>query len=100
YFLRTSDDRVYVLYDHESQDLGVDGQDPLSSAFRPQSQLLATRAPNSRLVITQAFAGHELARPAIRELAAPAREWPEPDEFCSVSWNDLERRYAAKTEAG
>jgi len=28
YFLRTNDDRVFVLYDYESQDRGVQGQDP------------------------------------------------------------------------
>src|SRR5262249_27577053 len=30
YFLRARDERVYVLYDYESQELGVQGKDPLS----------------------------------------------------------------------
>ena len=94
YFLRTTDDRVFVLYDHESQDLGVEGKDPLSSSLRPKSELLIVRAPNTRLVITKTFAGHELALAPIRELLAPPAEWPETDEFCSVPWGGLEGRYA------
>ena len=97
YFLRATDDRVFVVYDHESQDLGVEGKDPLSSPLRPRSELLIVRAPNTRLVITKTFAGHELAMAPIRELAAPPREWPETDEFCSVPWSDLEGRYARAT---
>jgi hypothetical protein len=95
YFLRTKDDRVFVLFDHESQDLGVAGKDPLSSSFRPKSELLIVRAPHTRLVISKTFAGHELAAPPIRKLGASPREWPETDEFCSVPWSDLEGRYAS-----
>jgi hypothetical protein len=97
YFLRTTEDRVFVLYDHESQDLGVDGRDPLRSSFHPKSELLMIRAPHTRLVISKTFAGEEFQVTSIRELVAPPKEWPETDEFCSVPWADLESRYAKAT---
>src|SRR5947209_8610360 len=45
YFMRTTDDKVLVLYDHESQDLGVQDENPLNSKFQPCTDLLMVRAP-------------------------------------------------------
>jgi len=94
YFLRTTDDRVFVLYDHESQDLGVEGKDPLSSSLQPKSELLLIRAPNTRLVITKTFAGDDLPTTHVCEMVVPPTEWPETEEFCSIPWSELEHRYA------
>src|SRR5215475_3116071 len=40
YFLRTTDDKVFVLFDYESQGLGAEGKDPVSSKFRPHQKLV------------------------------------------------------------
>jgi hypothetical protein len=94
YFLHTADDRVLVLYDHESQDLGVDDQDPLSSSFQPKTDLLLVRAPHSHLVITRTFTGEPLVAGRISEMIAAPKLWPETDEFFDVPWADLESRFA------
>jgi hypothetical protein len=92
YFLRTADDRAFVVYDSESQDLGVRGQDPLASAIRPRSELTIVRAPNSGIVLDTAFASEPLDAGAPLELEAPPRDWPEADAYSAIPWNDLERR--------
>jgi hypothetical protein len=94
YFLRTEDDRVLALYDHESQDLSVRGEDPQQSSFRPRAELTLTRAPATRFVLDKRFNGQPIETPPPIELSAPPHEWPENEAFCDVPWDDLERRLA------
>lgn len=93
YFFRTSDDRVFVIYDHESQDLGAGGEDPHTSAFQPRAQLSLVRAPISRVPISKNFSGPPLAAGDVMELAVDPKLWPVPDEFCDVAWRELENRF-------
>ena len=93
YFLRTTDDRVFVVYDYDSQDLAVQEKDPGSSSLRPKSELLLVRSLHARFIVSQTFAGDELPIPPARELTASTKKWPEPEEFCSFPWNELESRY-------
>lgn len=81
YFLRTPDDRVFVLFDS------------FSGSLRPKSELLLVRAPNARFIISRTFAGDDLPTAPVREMVAPPKEWPESEEFCSVAWNELDSRY-------
>lgn len=92
YFLHTDDDQVLVLYDSESASLGAAGDDPLSSSFRPSTELTMVRAPATRFVLDTRFSGSAMTLSAPIELAAPLEEWPEEDEFYSISWGDLEAR--------
>lgn len=57
YFLHTTDDRVLVVYDAESQQLGVLNEDPLSSEFRPRRSLTMVRAPHTGYVLDKIFSG-------------------------------------------
>jgi hypothetical protein len=92
YFLRTKKGRAFVVFDHESQDLGVTGKDPLSSSFRPCVDLLIARAPATRCVLMRSFSGQPLNIESPTELTAPPDNWPEQDEFCDIPWAQLENR--------
>lgn len=93
YFFRTPDDRVFVIYDHESQDLGARGEDPHTSSFQPREHLSLVRAPTSRVPISRSFSGPVLTAGDIMEMAAHPKLWPAPDEFCDVVWHELENRF-------
>lgn len=94
YLALTTDDRVFTLYDYESQTLGLDGRDPLTSSFRPTSQLRIVRAPLTRFAIAKTAAGGPLAADIVGELTVPPEQWPEPDEFCDIPWHELEQRFS------
>jgi hypothetical protein len=91
YFLHTVDDRVFVVFDHESQDLGVDGKDPLASSFHPQEELVLVGAPASGVVLSSVFSGARLETAPPHELALPPDRWPDFDAFCGIPWADLDR---------
>jgi len=94
YFFKTNDDRIYVIYDTESQDLGVDGKNPLDSSFRPMSQLTIARTPAAEIVVSTTFSGIELPLPEVGDLLIDPLEWPDPDAFCDIPWDELETRLA------
>lgn len=91
YFLRTNDSKVLVLFDHESQDIGVQGEDPLTSSFKPRARLTMVRALETRLVIDRSFSGDPLDAGDPLDLLAD--DWPEDDEFCDTPWDDLEATF-------
>ncbi len=92
YFLRTTDDRVLVLYDAESQGLGVQGDNPLRSTFKPCTNLVIVRAPNTGYVISKHFSGEPLLSGDPHELAVGPKEWPDSDAYCDIPWQQLETR--------
>jgi hypothetical protein len=95
YFLRTSDERVYVQFDYESQDLGVDGQDPMLSKYSPRTVLKIIRAPQSGHILASDFSGDPVRISQTKKLKAKPRKWPEPDTFCKIPWSRLASAYAA-----
>jgi hypothetical protein len=96
YFLRTTDDKVMVVYDQESQDLGVQGEDPLSSKFQPCRELLIIRAPRTEYVLSKQFSGEVLDAGDPHELSLAPELWPESETFCKFRWDDLEDRLCKK----
>ncbi len=94
YFLRTIKNKVFVLYDRESQELGIDGQDPLSSSFCPRAELLVVRAPRSRFVISREFSGGMLDAGLPRALALEPDHWPEHEAYCKVPWPELDAHFS------
>lgn len=93
YFLRGTDGAVLVLYDAESQDIGVQGDDPLTSSFRPHRSLNMVRAPVTGLVIDKTFFGEPLDPGAPLDLLAPPDRWPEDEEECNFPWEKLEATF-------
>lgn len=98
YFLRIDKDRSLVLFDHESQDLGVQGDDPLKSSFSPQSRLIMVRAPHSRFVISTTFSGESLATGDPLPLELDPSEWPEQETLCDIPWAELETKFGPALE--
>jgi len=92
YFLRTTDEKVFVLYDYESQNLGVQNENPLKSGFCPTTKLLLVRAPKSDLVISREYSGAKLDVGEPQALSIPPQSWPEDETFCKFGWNELEVR--------
>lgn len=92
YFLRTTDDKVLVLYDHESQDLGVQDENPLKSTFQPRTELLIVRAPKTGFIISKRFSGAALNAGDPHELSVAPQSWPESETYCKLRWDELERR--------
>ena len=90
YFLRTPDDRALTLYDPESQDLGVQDEDPLTSSFKPMSRLVMVRAPETGFVISMTFSGDPLDAGEPIELTLPPEQWPETEQYCDIPWPELE----------
>lgn len=89
YFLHTTDDRVFVLYDYDSQQRGVDGKDPLRSKFRPTRELLLVRAPASGRTLERRFSGERLPLAAPLPLDLPPEQWPEDETFCDAARESL-----------
>jgi hypothetical protein len=98
YFLHTADDRVLVIYDAESRDLGVRGKNPLTSGFRPRTQLSMVRAPMSRVLLSESFTGEPLDAGEPIELAAPPKDWPESGAYCDIAWMALEQRLGSSPD--
>jgi hypothetical protein len=99
YFLRTIDDKVFVIFDHESQGFGAEGSDPLTSEFRPREKLELVRASQSELVLSQNSSGAALEVAAPIELTLRPSTWPESESYCKVKWDELERRFGKGRKA-
>ena len=92
YFLRTREGSVMAFFDHESQDLGARGEDPLKSRFEARSELLIVRAPRARRVIQQEFSGEVLDAGAPAVLTLDPEGWPDSEEYCDIPWDELDAR--------
>ena len=97
YFLRTVDNRVYVLFDYESQDLGVDEQDPLTSTFRPHEKFVMARAPKSRMILGNRFFGGQLELPTPMPITVPPSKWPTFEAYCDTPWEQLDTKFCRPT---
>lgn len=95
YFFLTDDNKVFVRFDHESQDLGVQDKEPLSSSFQVRSELLLIRAPNTRYIIEEQASGEALGAMAPLDLTEAPQRWPKQEEYCDISWGELEKRFSA-----
>lgn len=89
YFMREDDDGAFVYFDAESQDPGIQGDDPFSSSFVPAQRLCVIRAPESRVAISRQFSGDPLDPVGPVEMSVPPERWPEHEEVCAVPWSDL-----------
>ncbi|MGR8935849.1 MAG: hypothetical protein ACU837_15925 [Gammaproteobacteria bacterium] len=98
YFLHTSGGQVLVLYDDESQDLGAGGENPFGSAFKPAADFSIVRAPNVGVVISKQFSGTPLNAGEPFELTVDPEQWPEPDAYCDIPWDELEIRFSSSAD--
>ena len=98
YFLRTINDKVFVLYDYESQNLGAEGDEPLNSKFQARAELLVVRAPKSGEVIDRQGSGTALEAGEPHELKVGPRAWPEDETYSKIPWEELEKRLGRKAK--
>lgn len=96
YFLRTTNDKVFALWDYERQDLGVQNENPQDSKFKPMSNLLIVRAPQSEFVINKKFSGTILEAGEPYDMTIGPDSWPEDEAYCRIKWDDLEKRLNRK----
>lgn len=94
YFLRTSDDKVLVLFDHESQELAVHDKGPMTSTFRVHTELLMVCAPKTGFVIRKEFSGAPLDPGELHDMDDAPEKWPEDESLCDVAWHDLEKHFS------
>lgn len=94
YFMREDSEAAFVYFDSESQDLGVQDEDPLRSSFVPRSHLSLVRAPESRVAIESSVSGDALDTGDPVELTAPPELWPEHEEISDVPWSKLTEKFA------
>jgi hypothetical protein len=92
--LRTLDEKVFAVYDSESQDLGVQGKDPFASGFAPRVNLTVVRTPRNRHIIERDFSGEPLEAGPPAVLGISPEQWPEDGEFFDCPWSELDRRLA------
>ena len=92
YFLRTTDDKVLVLYDYDSSNLGAREEDPFGSDFEPRDNLLIVRAPKTGYVISEQFSGVSLDAGDPLKLTIAPQLWPQSEAYCDIPWNELEKR--------
>jgi hypothetical protein len=88
YFLRTSDERVYVQFDYASQGPG-------KSSYLPRDTLNVVRTRHGAHVLASVFTGDPVQIAHQGRLTAKPAQWPEPDTFCATPWNKLLSTYAA-----
>lgn len=91
YFLRTDDERVYVIYDRESLELAMVEEDPAGSTFEPRSQLTIVKAPKSQFTINNSFSGGDIDIYGPTEMTAPPTKWPENEAFSPIPWDQIEK---------
>lgn len=96
YFFRTPDDRVFVVFDEESQNLGAEGQNPLNSKLQPHTQLAIGRAPKTKWALSQKFFGEKLDVGEPLEMSIAPERWPESESFCKFHWDALEQKLSKK----
>jgi len=92
YFLRSDDDRVFVLYDRESLDLAMTDEDPMGSSFEPQSIVTIVRAPQSGFTIESSFSGENINVHGPSEMTASPDKWPEDEEYSLIPWGQIEQQ--------
>ena len=94
YFVRTSGDKVLALFDAESQDLSIDGQDPFDSSYKIRSVLKISRAPNSNMIVDEQFSGKLVPIPEPEVCNEDSDIWPEHADFVKCKWEKVSSIYA------
>lgn len=95
YFFRTTEGKVFVFFDNESQDLAVGGEDAKMSSFVPRTQLKVERTPIAKDWIRDEIFGTKLAVTEPLLMTDDTNKWPPDGEFIDISWSDIVTKYGA-----
>lgn len=91
YFLKISDQKIFVVYDYQSQ-VNPD------SVLLLQKNLILSQAPHCGHYISQCFNGDPIAIKITHSLTAPPEKWPQPDTWLLSPWADLESKFGKKMQ--
>ena len=94
YLLLTDDGQVLSVFDHESQGLGVNDEDPRDSPFRPRARVEMVETLDRSHVIRETWSGAEL--PVPDPLPLNTSRWPEHGEIVKVAWGDCDRHFGKR----
>ncbi|GLS91693.1 hypothetical protein GCM10007916_27620 [Psychromonas marina] len=90
YFLKISEQDVFVLYDYASQEASSQSKEHSPSDFLVQTQLLLIRAPNSGYYLQHQFSGETVPVSNTYPLTLTPEKWPAADSWSSLSWSQLQ----------
>ena len=93
YFLRTDEDRVYVWFDEESEDLADEGKSIFSGKTKPLTRLIIPTSVAGDYEFDVTFEGSPIPLSEPMPLIRNEDKWPDDEEFCKVDWADVESRF-------
>lgn len=86
YFLKVSEQDVFVVYDYQSQKGSVENCHSLSIL----SKLTLSRSPKSNYYLNYALSGEKICNCNTYQLNLAPEKWPLSETWCSVPWSRLE----------
>ncbi|WP_022943085.1 hypothetical protein [Psychromonas hadalis] len=89
YFLKISEQAVFVIYDYQSQD-------DVNHAFLVQKKLTLSKAPCCDHYLEYVFTGDGVALSATYPLTVVPEEWPLPDRWLALPWSQLRPTFSPK----
>lgn len=96
YFVRTFDSKVIALFDSESQDLSIDGEDPNNSPYKIRNILKISRTPIANHIVDEEFSGDIVAIPELKLFTDNTNIWPEHADLIKCKWENINAKYGAK----
>lgn len=96
YFVLSCDDKVIALFDYESQDLSIDGEDPKNSSYKVRKNLKISKTPIANFIVDDHFFGEIVEIPEINVFTENTEIWPVHAEYVKCKWENVDARYSAK----
>jgi hypothetical protein len=90
YFLLGEDGRVFTIYDYDSADMEGRGKSRTTS-LRFARELSILKFPTNGEIHYE-FSGQPIRKPRAVAMYANPKDWPEPEEFWNIPWEDIDTR--------
>ena len=90
YFLLGADGRVFTIYDYDSPDMEGRGR-AKQTKLRFAKELSIFSFPISGEV-NYSFSGKPLRKPRAVTMNSNPKDWPEPEAFWDVAWEDIDAK--------
>lgn len=88
YCLKILDGRILTFFDYESADMEETGKSRRTK-FAIHRKLAIVTFPHSGAV-NYWFSGEKLRKSRVKTFRAHPKDWPKAEEFCDLSWNELD----------
>lgn len=94
YFLKVSEQAVFVIYDYQSQSVDQNINKLTESPFLVLNKLMISSAALSGYCLKYTLSGHIVAISATYPLTLPPENWPLSETWSSTSWSKLAKVYS------